>query len=57
MKQFLRPFSSTLQLDICQLLAQEYALSTGEPLRKPAQNSVDRITDHARNDLNSVEEP
>ena len=40
----------------CQILAKEYAL-TINCLGGLQGNSVDRLTDRARNDLKSVEEP
>ena len=60
MKKFLRPFSPFrwFKKDSCQLLAKECALTImvyclgGLP-----GNSVDRLTDRARNDLKSVESP
>ena len=50
MKTFLRPFSlfRWFKKSSCQLLAKECALSTG----KLPRNSVARLTDRARNDLN-----
>ena len=41
----------------CQLLAKECALCTGKLPRGLPRNSVDRLTDCARNDRKSVEGP
>ena len=50
--------SSLIQMGSCQLLAKECALTIlVNCLGGLPGNSVDRLTDRARNDLKSVEEP
>ena len=60
MKTILRPFSPfrKFKKDSCQLLAKECALAVlVNCLGGLPGNTVDRLTDRARNDRKSVEEP
>ena len=59
MKKYLWPFCPFrwFKKGSCQLLAKEWALSTGKLPRRLAQEQLDRIIDCTQNDLKCVEGP